>query len=149
MKQTDKPLLLGRCLLAGLLDGLITSVVILVFNVLYREATALYTYDIVMPFSIFTAFPLFGLASGGAYYLFANHLHRGNALFTIVWISVMAILVILTIFTGHSVPTGFEGYRGLFVGIELITGLLAAFLIPFFAHHPNLYLTPEDIRGEE
>lgn len=149
MKQADQPLLIGRCLLAGLLTGLITAVLVLIFNIIYRGATNLESYDIIMPFTIFTAFPLFGLVSGGAYFLFANNLRRGNALFSIIWVLVMLILVIISAMTGDSVPPGLKGFRGLFVGIELITGLLAAFGIPFLAHHPSLYLTQEDIRGEE
>lgn len=149
MKQTDKPLLLGRCLLAGLFMGLVIAVLVLVFNIIYRDQTRLETYDIIMPFSIFTAFPLFGVVSGGAYFLFANYLHRGDTIYMIVWVLVMLILVVLSIYTGHEEAPGLKGFRGLFVGIILITGLFTAFGIPFLAHHPRLYLTQEDIRGEE
>jgi hypothetical protein len=35
------------------------------------------------------------------------------------------------------------------VGLEIIEGVLGAFLIPFFVNHPTMYLTDKDIRGEE
>ena len=137
------------CLLAGLLTGLITAVLVLFYNIIYRGASGLDTYEIIMPLSIFTAFPLFGLVSGGTYYLFASHLRRGDVLYCIVCILFMSILVLVTALTGHSVPPGLKGFRGLFVGIELITGILAAIAVPFFAHHEKLFMTPEDLRGEE
>lgn len=148
MKSTDEPINLGRCLLGGLFTGIITALIVLVFNVVYRKAVNLSAYEIVMPVSIFMAFPLFNLVAGGVYFLFIGHLKRGSQLFTVVVLMVMALTAAVTAFSGQRSDRTEEEFRGLVLGMELIEGILAAFLIPFFVRHPTLYLTEKDIRGE-
>jgi len=50
---------------------------------------------------------------------------------------------------GHSADRDAEKFRGLLLGLEIIGGFMAAFVIPFFANHPRLFLTEKDIRGED
>ena len=121
----------------------------MVFNVIYRGKVELYTYHIVMPFAIFSFFPLFNLTAGGVYFLFVRHLRRGHLLFSLTTLLVMVLVVLVTAFTGEKTNHEFQEFRGLLVGLELIEGLMAAFLIPFFANHPTLFLTDKDIKGEE
>jgi len=148
MKLSDEPMRLGRCILAGLFAGIITAVIVLVFNVIYREHTHLYTYAVVMPLTIFMAFPVADLVAGGVYFLFVTHLRKGRAIFTLVVLLVTALIVLITALTGSATNEEEKAFRGLLVGLEIIEGVLAAFLIPFFANHPTLYLTDNDIRGE-
>ncbi|HVV05668.1 MAG TPA: hypothetical protein VHC96_15670 [Puia sp.] len=149
MKLSDEPINLGRGLLAGLFSGIIIAVVILVFNVIYRGDVDLYTYNVVMPFSIFLVFPLFNLVAGGVYYLFVGHLRKGRPLFILIVLMVMVLAALATYFIDRSTDHTLEEFRGLLVGLELIEGILGAILIPFFASHPTLFLTDKDIRGEE
>ncbi len=149
MKSTDQPITPGRCLLGGLFTGIITAVIVVVFNVVYRQAVDLSAYEIVMPLSIFMAFPLFNLLAGGIYFLFIGHLKRGPQMFTITVLLIMALCALVTIFSGRRSGHTVEDFKGLVLGMELIEGVMAAFLLPFFARHPNLYLTAKDIRGEE
>ena len=142
-------MILGRGILAGLFTGLITAVIVMVFNVIYRGKVELYSYHIVMPFAIFSFFPLFNLTAGGVYFLFVRHLRRGHLLFSLTTLLVMVLVVLVTAFTGEKTNHEFQEFRGLLVGLELIEGLMAAFLIPFFANHPTLFLTDKDIKGEE
>jgi hypothetical protein len=139
----------SRCLLAGLLTGIVTALVVVVFNVVYRNVQDLIAYDIVMPVSIFLAFPLINLIAGGAFFLFVTHLRNGIAIYKTTVLSVMIVLALFTVFTGKTENSTEEKFRGLLLGLELIEGLLAAFLIPFFANHPKLFLTDKDIKGEE
>lgn len=148
MKLSDEPLRLGRGILAGLFTGMITAVIILAFDIIYRGAARFYSYSIVMPVSIFMAFPLFNLVAGGVYYLFVGHLRRGRMLFSLITLLVMVLLALVTAFTGHQTDPENEKFRGMLLGFELIEGLMAALMIPFFAGHPTLFLTDKDIRGE-
>ncbi|MES1250291.1 MAG: hypothetical protein ABUL46_06375, partial [Chitinophaga rupis] len=99
MKLSDEPMILGRGILAGLFTGLITAVIVMAFNVIYRGKVELYTYHIVMPFAIFSFFPLFNLTAGGVYFLFVRHLRRGHLLFSLTTLLVMVLVVLVTAFT--------------------------------------------------
>lgn len=148
MKLSDEPIRLGRCILAGLFAGMIISVVVLVFNVIYRGAVDLYIYNVVMPVSIFMVFPLFNLVAGGVYFLFIGHLKRGRQLFIVIVLLVMLLAALATFYIDKSADHKNEEFRGLLVGLELIEGIMAAILIPFFANHPKLFLTDNDICGK-
>lgn len=138
-----------RCLLGGLFTGLIAAVVAIVFNVIYRGSTNLIAFAVVMPISIFTAFPFFNLVVGGVYFLFVHNLKKGATTFIIVFLLATALSIVLTRYTGSRADHLVDEFKGLVVGLEIIEGVLGAFLIPFFVNHPSLYLTDKDIRGEE
>ncbi|HVS96025.1 MAG TPA: hypothetical protein VHE54_06045 [Puia sp.] len=149
MKTSDAPITLGRCLLAGLLTGIVAAVIVIVFNVIYRGAMHFIAFAVVMPISIFMAFPFFHLIAGGFYFLFIDHLRKGSMLFTVISLLLTAIAVLVTLYAGDRSDPTIEAFRGLLVGLEIIGGVLAAFLTPFLVRHPTLFLTAEDIKGEE
>ena len=149
MKTSDAPITVGRCLLAGLLTGIITAVIVSIFNIVYRRETEFLAYAVVMHLSIFMAFPLFHLISGGFYFLFIDHIKRGSLLFIVVMLLLTLSSVFITAYAGNRGDPTVEAFRGLLIGLELFGGILGAVLIPFFVHHPRLFLTAEDIKGEE
>lgn len=139
---------LGPALLAGVFTGIVTALVVLVVNVVYRSEVNLSSYMIVMPLSIFLAFPLMNLIAGGIYFLFVNHLRRGQAVYKTVVVLVSVMLMLVTAFVGTSSDRSTDKFRGLLALLELVEGLMAAVLLPFFAHHPRLFLTDKDAREE-
>lgn len=149
--RTLVPINFDRCIMGGLFTGLIAAVVAIVFNVIYRGSTNLIAFAVVMPISIFTAFPFFNLGIGALYFLFVhNHNHKkGARMFIIVFLLATVISIVLTRYTGSRADHLVDEFKGLVVGLEIIEGLLGAFLIPFFVNHPTLYLTDKDIRGEQ
>jgi hypothetical protein len=149
MKTPDSPVTLGRCLLAGLLTGIIAAVIVSIFNIIYRRETELIAYAVVMHLSIFMAFPFFHLVSGGFYFLFVDHLKKGTLVFVIIMLLGTLISALITGYAGNRTDPTVEAFRGLLMGLEIIGGLLGALLIPYLVRHPGLFLTPEDIRGEE
>lgn len=140
---------LGRCILAGLFTGIVASLVVITYNVIYRGAVDLISYDIVMPVSIFFFFPSINLVAGGIYFLFGDHIKRGREIYIIVVLLITALIAFFTAINGRHTDPTLEKFRGLLLGLEVIEGCMAAFLIPFFANHPKLFLTDKDIRGEE
>ena len=130
----------SKSLLAGLLTGVIAAVLNLVYEIIYRSATSFATAEIIMPLSIFIGFPILLAMAGCAYYLLKRHLHAGSSWFIFFCIALMAALFLTTILdTKQNGGTLFSGLRGLCLGMEIITCLLAAGLIPYFARHPNIY----------
>lgn len=149
--RTLAPINFDRCIMGGLFTGLIAAVVAIVFNVIYRGETNLgIAFAVVMPISIFTAFPFFNLAIGALYFLCVhNHRKKGARIFIIVFLLTAIISIVLTRYTGDRTDHLVYKFKGLVVGLEIIEGVLGAFLIPFFVNHPTLYLTDKDIRGEQ
>src|SRR5262249_33439639 len=143
MKPPDAPITLGRCLLAGLLTGIISAVIIILFNVIYRREMHFIAYAIVMPISVFMAFPFFHLVAGGFFFLFIAHLKRRSITFTILILVLTVLAVFVTAYAGDTSDPTVETFRGLLVGLEIIGGLLTAFLTPYLVRHPTLFLTPE------
>jgi hypothetical protein len=149
MKTPGAPVTLGRCLLAGLLTGIVAAVIVSIFNIIYRRETELIAYAVVMHLSIFMAFPFFHLVSGGFYYLFIDHLKKGTLIFVVIMLLGTVISALITAYAGNRSDPTVEAFRGLLIGLEIIGGLLGAFLIPYLVRHPTLFLTAEDIKGEE
>ena len=149
MKTVNAPITFGRCLLAGLATGIIASLVGILFNYIYRGAVDLTSYEVVMPISVFTVFPLVCLTAGGFYFLLIGHIRRAPKLFGGIVLLIMVVGALLTMLTWRPNDPGQKELRDLLTGMELIWGLFSAFLIPYLVNHPRLYLTDEDIRGEE
>jgi len=149
MRRVDGIVNVDRCLLGGLFTGIIAAVVAIIFNRIYRGETNLIAFAVVMPISIFTAFPFFNLIMGGVYFLFIRNLRRGARVFIVVFLLAALSSIVLTRYTGSRTDHLVVQFKGLVVGLEIIEGVLGAFLIPFFVNHPTMYLTDKDIRGEE
>src|SRR5215469_7275277 len=101
MKTPDSPVTLGRCLLAGLLTGIIAAIIVSIFNIVYRRETELIAYAVVMHLSIFMAFPFFHLVSGGFYFLFIDHLKKGTAIFIVVMLIGTVVSALITEYAGN------------------------------------------------
>jgi len=130
----------SKSLLSGLLTGIIAAAVNLVYSIIYRDATSFATAEIIMPFSIFIGFPILLAMAGCAFYLLQKHLHAGANWFVFFCIALLAAAVFMTVLdTRKYGGTLFSGLRGLCLGMEVITCLLAAVLIPYFAKHPKIY----------
>ena len=131
----------SNSLLSGLLTGIIAALLNLVYVIVYRESTNFGSDLVVMPLTIFIGFPILMVLAGSAYYLFRKHLHLGAKWFMIICFISMIVLLILTLQdTRMNNGALLTGARGLFLGMVVITFLLAAFLIPYLARHSKIYL---------
>jgi hypothetical protein len=93
-----------------------------------------------MPISIFIGFPILLVLGGFSYYLFKKHLRRGDAWFMMFCIVFLIALILVTFQdTRNEHGIIFSGLRGLCLGLEIITALIAMFFIPYFARHPGIY----------
>ena len=140
MKPLLKKPTFSKSLLAGFMVGLATSVVVLVFEGIYRQDTAFNDGYFISPAYIFVFIPIVSALAGCLYYACRNYLKKGTAVFVILCVVVVTALVIATI-SGTSKNTGllFSGFRGMYIGIETITFILAAIFIPFFVKHPDFW----------
>jgi len=130
----------SNSLLSGLLTGIIAGLLNLVYVIVYRESTNFGADLVIMPLTIFIGFPILMVLAGSAYFLLQKHLHSGTNWFKGICIISMIVLLVLTFRdTGMNHGTLLTGARGLFLGMVVITFLLAAFLIPYLARHSKIY----------
>ncbi len=140
MKTVLKGSAFSNALLAGLLTGIIAAVANLAYSVIYRDAAHFDGGIIVMPFSIFIGFPILLALIGCSYYLLSKYLHvqqRGFILFCLGAIVLFGLIIILD--TQQNNGSLFSGFRGLCLGLLIITFSLAAFFIPYLSRHPDMY----------
>ena len=140
MKNFITSVTFTKSLLVGLLAGIVAAMLNLVYMIIYRESTNFAADLIVMPLTIFIGFPILMVLAGSAYYLLQKHLLSGSTWFAIFCLIGMISLLFVTIIdTRLNHGTVLSGARGLFLGMVVITFLLAAFLIPYLAKHPGIY----------
>lgn len=140
MNNPANTLSFSKSILSGLLTGIIAAVFNLIYTIVYRESADFSTAKIIMPLSIFLGFPILLMVAGYIFFLIKKHLHAGTGWFVFFSLALLAALIAVTLLDTRKDQNGlFSGVRGLCLGLEIITCLLAAFLIPFFAQHPKIY----------
>lgn len=140
MSNLLKGTLFANSLLAGLLTGIVAAVLSLTYTIIYRDAAHYSGGIIVMPVSIFIGFPILLAILGCAHFLVRKYLHfhrKGFALFCIAAMILFSLIIILD--TRENTGLLFSGFRGLCLGLVIISSLLGAFLIPYLARHPDMY----------
>ena len=140
MKTNVNSTTFSKSLLAGFLTGIIAALLNLVYMIIYRESTDYAADLIVMPLTIFIGFPILMAMAGSAYFLLQKHLLSGTTWFIIIcFIGMIALLTVTILDTRLNHGILLSGARGLFLGMVIITSLLAAFLIPYLARHSKIY----------
>ncbi|HWJ30239.1 MAG TPA: hypothetical protein VNS32_27130, partial [Flavisolibacter sp.] len=86
------------------------------------------------PVLIFIGIPLFFIVGGVIFYEMVEYIKSGRLFFTLLFLLLMIIAVVTELNDGG------KAMKGLVLGIVLITGLLTALLIPFFATHAKIFM---------
>lgn len=131
-----------RALLAGFVAGIIAAAACFGFVWLYRSATG-NAYNVISPLTLFVGIPVLLTLSGLLFSWLKRYVHRGT-----MWYSVLfMLLVVFVIIIGLLAPgkISLEGYKGVLVGIEVITGLAAIFLVPFLARLLSIFRSPQEV----
>jgi len=129
----------SRALIAGLICGLVAAVLNAVYNFYYRKATGFESDKIIEPMMIFMAMPLLFMITSFIFFEMVEFLRRGKLIFTLLSL----MLVVVAVIIGFS--EAISGINGLLFGMAIITGLLIAFLLPFLATHPKIFMEDEEL----
>ena len=125
-----------RALMTGLFVGLIDTLICIVYNLIYRDRTGFPLTDIVnvsfLIFFINLIFPVIGMIYNG----FLKYFKKGDLVYAIVFI----LLTVFFAWRSEEVHRTNEQllnhqFRGLLLGIVLILGVSAAFLVPYLFHN--------------
>ncbi len=130
-----------RGIMGGLFVGIATTVISLAFDIIYRKITGYEFAEYININSIiFFTIPTL-IAAGIVYALVLQYIKKGM----VVYITLSVILTIIVAFIPlgpNMLPSGevmAPSARGLTMGIEIITGLMGSFALPYFAEHPNVW----------
>lgn len=136
MKEENFQTPFTKAFLTALFVGIITSVVCLIYNGIYRDQTGLEPTDIINVGSIIFAVHILFLLLGLVFYALRQWKRAGEILY-------IAGLLLLTAFLSwkaegvvrspnHDVTVEF---RGLLLGIVLIIGVSASIVVPVLFHN--------------
>lgn len=131
---------LSKALLTGVFAGIIATLVNLVYDYLYRDLVKFYPSEFINVSSIIFATMLLFTAAGIIYYLLNKFIRHGNIVYIVVFCALTVISFIASMHVNRTPdPSISEEFRGLLLGTVAVTGLLAAFLIPYLTRHDTLY----------
>lgn len=118
---------LSRSLMAGVFAGLGAVIACLLFEFIYRGITGYSGSAIVNVNSIVFVLMILFIVAGLIYDVFHHYLKRAN-----LWYIVVALAgTVITMFVSTSIRSGGSGgIEGMVVGITIISGLFAAFVVP-------------------
>lgn len=137
MKAPLKSIKFSSALLAGLFAGIIAAIVNLIYDMEYRSIADVAYFKIVNPITIFIFSIIALMVAGMIFYELIHYIKRGMLIFE-------GIFIVITIAGLILVGFKMSGFKGLLLGIGIITGLICLILIPYLSRHPNIYFE-EDV----
>ena len=127
---------LYKSIMAGLATGIAVTIISLVYNYVYRLITHFSpNVSKINVATISFACILLCLIAGLLHYLIVTYWHKSDKIFMSLFIVVTIAATLLAAFNSGMTSQ----FEGLYIGIVIITGICAAFLIPWFSSHKNVF----------
>jgi uncharacterized membrane protein YqjE len=126
----------GKTLLTGVFAGFVATVICLIYNILYRDATGFILADIINVSSLIFGVNILFVLIGLIYFVFQRFFKKSTLVFAAVFL--LATLFCLWKTAGVHRSSDYEvteQFRGLLSGIVIIMGVCAVFLMPFSFHY--------------
>ena len=124
-----------RAMLTGLFVGFIATIICLAYNIFYRESTGFSPADFINVSSLIFAVNLLFWVIGIIYYLFFKYFRKGDTIFFVVFILLVALCIWKSAEANRSTIHEINvQFRGLLLGIVIILGI-GALLIPVLFHN--------------
>lgn len=133
----------SRALLAGLICGIVSAVLIAFYTFEFRKITDFKGLGFLEPSIIFVAFPLLMVIAGFVFLGMVEVFKNGELLFVVLVLALMiAAVVFVLVFRQGPVMSG---AKGLLLGVIPVGGLIMAFLLPFLGTHPKIFMEKEEL----
>lgn len=131
---------LSKSLLTGVFAGIIATLANLVYDYFYRDFVKFYPSEIINVSSIIFATMILFTVAGLIYFFLSKLIKHGDIVYIVIFCALTVFCFIESMHAHRSAdPTISEEFRGLLLGTVAVTGLLAAFLIPYLSKHDTLY----------
>lgn len=130
-----------RGILGGLFVGIAATVINLAFDLIYRKITG-YEFAEYININTIIFFTIPTMVVGGIVYAAVLHYIKKGVIVYIVLAAVLTTVVAFIPLGPNMLPSGDAmpaSARGLTLGIEIITGILGTFVLPYFAEHPAIW----------
>ena len=127
----------SRWLMAGLACGIIAAILNAGYSYFYGKLTG-FAVTVFDPLLIFFGVPLLFMIAGFILYEMVEYIKRGGLLFTVLS---LLLVIIATIVALNKYGKEMDG---LLLGINLISGLILAFLLPYLATHARIFMDNDE-----
>lgn len=130
-----------RGILGGLFVGIATAVLGLAFDFIYRKITG-YEFAEYININSIIFFCIPTLVVGGIVYsLLLQYVKNGLTVYVVLCIILTTVVAFIPLGpnmlpTGQAMP---PSARGLTVGLEILTGVMGTFALPYFAKHSEIW----------
>jgi len=130
-----------RGILGGLFVGIGAAVINLAFDFIYRKATG-YEFAEYININSIIFFTIPTMVVGGIVYSVIREYVKKGLVIYMVLAAILTIVVAFIPLGPNMLPSGQampQSARGLTMGIEIITGVLGTFALPYFAEHSAVW----------
>ncbi len=136
-KQTH----LSKSILAGVFAGITATLANLVYDFFFRKITEFEPSQLINVATIIFATMLFFTVAGFLYFITSKFIRKGDWFYIIVFTALTLLCFYWGLHVQRSVnPHVSSQFRVLFLGIEMISGGLAAFFIPYLMKHESIFV---------
>ncbi len=131
---------LSKSILAGVFAGLGATLFNLAYDYFYRDISGFTPSQIINVSSIIFGTMLLFTVAGYLHFLLKKFVPYGDAVYIILFAALTALCFYMgTHINRSSDPAEISQFRILFLGIEAVSGLAVAFLIPYLIKHEDVY----------
>ena len=131
-------------LFSGLFSGFLLTLVNLTYDFIYRGITQYSYSQVINVSSIIFLSMLLLTAAGFIYFFFVKYIKRGDVIYSALFI-IATILLAVSLSSQHYAQPYAGGFKWLCIGVIIITGFFASFAVPYFAKHPDIFLTSKEV----
>jgi len=134
-----KETLLSKAVLGSLLTGIIVTIINLIYDHVYRSIANYYFSEIFSIYALISISILLCMAGGIIYFLLNKYFTKGTLVYIVLVLAVTIVGLFMHITANKPNGDPLSGVGGLKIGLDIITGCSAAFLVPYFAQHPKIW----------
>jgi hypothetical protein len=138
MEPEVRPSLFSKAILTGVCVGFFSTIVCLVYNIIFRESTGYSTTEYINVSTLIFAVNLMFLIIGVLYFIFLRWFKKGNLIFEIVFALLTLFCAWRAVQVHLDTRTTTVEFRELLVGVIVILGIGAA-LIPLLFHNRKFH----------
>jgi hypothetical protein len=131
----------SKCILAGVFSGLAATVTNLTYNYFYRDHTKYTPSGIVNITTIIFGTMLLFIICSYLYFVLSKAMKSGTMIYTILFAG-LTLLGLWAILGGQHEAGSLlaTDFKGLIMGMEIISGALLTFFIPFLMKHQSIFI---------